>query len=99
MTVYFSAQIRIKDPGIYDRYIEQAGQVFKQYNGRYLSVDNSPLLLEGEWDYTRSVLIRFDSETDFKQWYHSKAYQDILKFRLKGAVCDSILIKGLDETE
>jgi len=96
MSYYFVAQIRIKDEVEYQKYIDSAGDIFKKYNGEYLSVDNNPLILEGDWKYTRSVLIRFKSKDDFIDWYNSTDYQNILNHRLKAADCDTILIEGLD---
>jgi len=96
MKYYFIAQIRIEDALEYQRYIDRAGDIFKKYNGEYLSVDNNPQILEGEWNYTRTVLIRFNSYNDFTDWYNSADYQEILKHRLKAADCDTILVKGLN---
>ena len=96
MSYYFIAQIRINDEREYQKYIDKSGDVFKKYKETYLSVDNSPTVLEGKWDYTRTVLIEFKSKNDFTDWYHSGEYQDILTHRLKGAVCDTILIKGFE---
>lgn len=94
MSYYFAAQIKITNPHEYQKYINEVDQVFEMYNGKYLAVDDHPISLEGNWNYTRSVLIEFPTETDFNNWYYSKEYQEILKHRLKGAECDSILIKG-----
>ena len=58
MSYYFVAQIRINDDIEYQKYIDQAGVVFKKYNGEYLSVDNKPQVLEGDWTYSRTVLIK-----------------------------------------
>jgi len=96
MSYYFIAQIRIKDDIEYQKYIDKAGYIFKKYKGEYLSVDNNPQILEGDWDYTRTVLIRFNNKKDFNGWYNSSDYQNIIKHRLKAADCDTILIKGLD---
>ena len=96
MSYYFVAQIRIKDDIEYQKYIDKAGGIFKKYNGEYLSVDNNPQVLEGEWNYTRTVLIRFNDKNDFDEWYHSTDYQNILQHRLKAADCDTVLVKGLD---
>ena len=97
MDYYFIAQIRIIDNHEYQKYIDKSGEIFKKYNGEYLSVDNKPIVLEGQWDYTRTVLIKFSSKSDFENWYNSDDYQEILKSRLKGADCDTILIKGLNK--
>ena len=97
MIHYFVAQIRINDLKEYDKYLENVDEVFSRYNGEYLAVDESPALLEGNWDYSKSVLIKFNSKEDFEKWYFSDDYQKILKHRLKSAICDTILIKGIDE--
>ena len=95
MPHYFIAQIKINDPNEYQKYIDKAGAIFKKYNGKYLAVDNNPKVLEGEWDYSRTVLISFPSQQDFDSWYNSIEYQSILKHRLKAADCDTILLVGL----
>ena len=96
MSYYFVANIKIKDDNEYQKYIDKADAVFKNYKGEYLTVDNSPIKLEGKWNYSRNVLIKFESKSDFEEWYNSDEYQQILKHRLKAADCDSILVKGLD---
>lgn len=97
MSYYFVAQIKINNNTDYQKYIDKAGAIFKKYNGQYLAVDNNPVLLEGEWEYTRSVIIQFNNKEDFVNWYYSDEYQNILKHRLKAADCDTILVKGLEK--
>jgi uncharacterized protein (DUF1330 family) len=96
MACYFSAQIRIHDPEEYNRYLANFDEIFSRYKGEYLAIDESPTLLEGEWNYTKSVLIKFNSRQDFEEWYFSRDYQQILKFRLNAAKCDSILLEGIE---
>ena len=91
---YFVANIKIDDEFEYQKYIDKVDEVFAKYNGNYLAVDNNPKILEGVWNYSRTVIIEFKSELDFNNWYNSKDYQDILKFRLNAGKCDTILIKG-----
>ena len=95
MNYYFIAQIKINDQTEYQNYISRAGEIFSKYRGKYLAVDNNPEVLEGRWNYTRTVLIRFDSRKDFDDWYHSEEYQEILKYRLKAAECDTLLVEGV----
>ena len=86
----------MKDAIEYQKYIDKSGDIFKKYNGEYLSVDNKPEILEGKWEYSRAVLIKFRSKIDFENWYNSDEYQEILAHRLNVADCDTILAKGLD---
>ena len=97
MSYYFIAQIKINDENEYKKYIDKAGAVFKRFNGEYLAIDNDPIVLEGKFDYTRCVLIKFKNKFDFENWYKSDDYQKILRHRLKAADCDTILVKGLDK--
>jgi uncharacterized protein (DUF1330 family) len=88
------ANIRIRDHREYQQYLDRAGEVFAKFKGEYLAVDEKPVLIEGNWDYTKAVLIRFDSPDDFHAWYDSEEYGEILKHRLLASDCDSILIHG-----
>lgn len=94
MSVYFSAQIKMIDEKEYEKYLESCDEVFSKYQGKYLAVDGEPTVLEGEWQYSRSVLIEFPNETLLNEWYYSSEYQKILKHRLKGAECRTIVIHG-----
>ncbi|WP_016778784.1 DUF1330 domain-containing protein [Anaerophaga thermohalophila] len=97
MSYYFVANIDIRDNDEYRKYINKAGEVFRGYNGKYLAVDSSPILLEGEYSYSRTVIISFETREDFNKWYYSSDYQEILKHRLKAARCDTVLVRGMDE--
>jgi uncharacterized protein (DUF1330 family) len=52
-------------------------------------------VLEGNWPYKRAVVIRFPSEEECRRWYDSPEYQEILKHRLKGADCATILVRDV----
>jgi uncharacterized protein (DUF1330 family) len=98
MSYYFIVRINIIDSDEYQKYLEKSGEIFKKYKGEYLVVDDEPLVLEGNWDQARTVLIRFNSRKDFWDWYYSEDYQEILKHRLAGAECNAILTRGLDNS-
>jgi len=96
MPCYFIARIKINDTCEYQKYIERSSEIFSRYKGEYLVVENDPVVLEGSWDCTRTILIKFDNTDDFNEWYHSGAYQEILKHRLNAADCNAILAQGLN---
>jgi uncharacterized protein (DUF1330 family) len=99
MPVYFYANIRVKDEAEYEKYLARVDEVFEKYKGEYLVVDESPELLEGSWDFTKSVLIKFESREEFRRWYYSEEYQQILKYRLRGADSDVVLLHGIEDDE
>jgi uncharacterized protein (DUF1330 family) len=97
MSHYFIAHIKINNPKEYQKYLDKAGDIFKIYKGKYLVSDDVPEILEGTWDYTRTVVIEFNNEQDFKFWYYSDEYQEILKYRLSAAECNTVLVKSLNK--
>jgi uncharacterized protein (DUF1330 family) len=97
MAYYFLANIRITDEEGYGRYLEGVDGVFSKFRGEYLAVDTEPEVLEGEWTYSKVVLIKFPGKAEFDAWYYSESYQDILRYRFSSSVSDSLLLRGFDE--
>jgi len=71
-------------------------QVFNQYDGRMLAVDEAPTIREGEWPYTRTVLIEFPSGAQADAWYDSAAYQELATHRFAASVANIARIKGVE---
>jgi len=95
MKHYFIANIKIHNHSEYQKYLDKVDDIFAKYKGKYIAVDNSPLRLEGKWDYSKTVIIEFKNKKDFDDWYFSEEYQKILKFRLNNSDCDTILVECL----
>lgn len=96
MKHYLVARIKVNDREEYEKYLENFDDIFSRFRGEYLAIDESPAILEGNWDYTKSFLVRFNSKKKFEDWYFSEDYQRILKHRLRASKCDTILIEGVD---
>ncbi len=96
MSVYIISQITVHNREEYDTYSDQFMDVFTQFDGKMLSVDEEPTVLLGEWTATRSVLIEFPSEKSAMAWMNSDGYVKISRHRNAGANLNSILVKGLE---
>ena len=94
MTVYILSRLTIHDRAEYEKYEQQFDDVFSNFNGTLLSVDEDPIVLAGEWNATRSVLLEFPSKEDAFAWMQSDAYQAISKHRNAGSTLSSILVKA-----
>ncbi|MCH1542282.1 MAG: DUF1330 domain-containing protein [Alphaproteobacteria bacterium] len=97
MTVYIIARFKIHDRAGYDRYEENFMDVFEPFGGTMLSVDEEPTVLQGEFDFTRSVLIAFSNAEAAMAWMGSPEYQEIAKHRLEASVGNAIMVKGLED--
>ena len=91
---YFIAQIDIHDSGEYDRYLAGYDEVFARYRGEVLAVDDDVTLLEGEWPFGRTVVIRFPNDEELLRWYRSAEYQELARHRREAAQANIVLVKG-----
>jgi len=94
MTVYVIVQLKMIDPAAYDRYQARFFDVFKKFNGRLLSADESPTIMEGAWDCDKLVLMSFPDAAAFQAWANSPEYLEISKDRKAGAQGVVLLAKG-----
>jgi uncharacterized protein (DUF1330 family) len=94
MTVYVIVQLKMTDRATYDRYQARFFDVFKKFEGRLLSADESPAVLEVTWDRDKLVLMSFPGEAAFQSWANSPEYLEISKDRKAGAQGVVLLAQG-----
>ena len=94
MTVYVIAQLKMTDRATYDRYQARFFDVFKKFQGRLLSADEEPAVVEGAWDRDKLVLMSFPDEAAFRAWADSPEYLEIAKDRKAGADGIVLLTRG-----
>ena len=95
MSKYLIAQINIHDRDEYARYEAGFSEIFSRYKGKMLAVDESPESLEGEWAYTRTVLIEFPTDEDAMAWYQSPEYQKLAEHRFAASSANLIKMSGI----
>ena len=93
MSCYIIAQIKINDRDEYRIYEEGFDEIFEKYKGIVVAMDEDPVILEGEWPYTRTVLIRFPNEEEARRWFESPEYQKLAEHRRKASTGNIVLIK------
>ncbi|MDZ7670548.1 MAG: DUF1330 domain-containing protein [Gammaproteobacteria bacterium] len=96
MSVYAVAVINIHDRDPYQRYEEGFMDIFAKYQGTLLAVDEAPTVLEGEWPWTRTVLLEFPDENSLHAWYDSEEYQALAQHRFAGSQASIAMVKGLE---
>ena len=95
MSVYLIAQINIHNRERYAQYEAGFMEIFAQYGGEMLAVDEAPTVLEGQWPHTRTVLIRFADKVSAGAWYKSDAYQQLACHRWEASVADVAILQGV----
>ncbi len=97
MTVYAVAQLRFTDRAAYDRYQARFMDVFARFGGRLLAADEKPLVVEGQWDREKIVLMSFPDEPAFRAWAESPAYREIARDRTAGSDAVVLLVEGVGQ--
>ncbi|MEO2177281.1 MAG: DUF1330 domain-containing protein [bacterium] len=96
MSHYLVAQIDIVDRDEYSKYEAGFLDIFSKYEGKMLAVDEQPNLLEGNWPFTRTVLVEFPSSEAALDWYQSDEYQNLAKHRFASSSANIVMLKSLD---
>lgn len=96
MTVYAVALINIHDREHYGRYEAGFMEIFSKYQGSLLAVDEAPTLLEGEWPWTRTVLLAFPDAEKLRAWYDSEEYRALAQHRFAGSEASIAIVKSLE---
>ena len=94
MPAYAIALEVIGDRDEFDKYRSLVHGVLDKYEGKIVVSSENVEVLEGEWPYTKTVVIRFPSMEHAKRWYESSEYREILPHRLRAASTDLILVDG-----
>ena len=93
MSCYFLAMITIHDREEYEKYLDGFDPIFERYKGIIMAVEEEPVVLEGEWPCTRTVLIRFPSEEEARRWYESPEYEALKRHRLAASDANIVLVR------
>ena len=96
MPVYGICTIRIEDRNEFNLYQRGFMEIFEQFDGELLVVDETPKVKEGEWPYTRAVIARFPDREALDRWYHSDEYQALVQHRFRASTGNFIVVDGFD---
>ena len=86
--------IEIKKPEEYKEYVDKVKPIAKKYGGEYIVRGGETTIIEGNWTYPKTVVIKFPSYEKALEWYNSEEYQPVRQIRLDNAVANGIIIKG-----
>ena len=93
MSAYMIAQIEIDDPEEYQRYLAGFMPIFQRYGGELLATSKQQTeVIEGEWAFPGTVIMKFPSTDAARRWYHDPAYRSLATHRHKAARANLVLV-------
>ena len=87
--------IDVKKPEEYKEYVEKVKPIAEKFGGDYIIRGGETKIVEGNWSYPRTVVIKFPSFQRALDWYNSEEYKRIKQIRLDNSVGNGIIIKGV----
>ena len=95
MNGYAIFNIDVQNIEAYKKYDEKVSLIVKKFEGEYLVRAGDYKVMEGQWKYPRTVVIRFPSYKKALEWYNSEEYQPVKPIRLANSVANGIIIQGI----
>lgn len=96
MSAYVIAQIRVRDPAGYQKYLDGFAAVFRRHHGKVVARSPEAQVIEGEWALPRTVILRFPTAEDARRWHDDPDYRAIAEHRHRSADCNLVLVEGAD---
>jgi uncharacterized protein (DUF1330 family) len=96
MKAYGIWQEEITDQPMFDAYRKEVMPTLAAFHGKFLVRGGKMTRVEGDWPFSRVVVIEFPSREAAEGWYHSPAYQKLLPLRLKASRGNFVIVDGAD---
>jgi uncharacterized protein (DUF1330 family) len=95
MPAYLVANVRVKDPVAYERYLQMVPATIEPFGGRYLARGGQTQVVEGHLPTGRMIILEFPSYEDAQRWYGSTEYAEAKRLRQGCAEGDLVFIDGV----
>ena len=94
MSGYLIAQLNVNNLEPYKNYIEKVTPLVKKFRGEYIVRSGKYEVVQGEWKFTRNVIIKFPSYQNALDFYKSSEYKPVKKIREDNSNGNIIIIEG-----
>jgi uncharacterized protein (DUF1330 family) len=96
MPAYVIVETDITDPERYEQYKAASPAAIAAGGGRFLVRGGELVVLEGDWQPSRLVLLEFEDLAAAKRWYASEVYQEARKLREGAAHLRLVAVQGVE---
>jgi uncharacterized protein (DUF1330 family) len=96
MTAYVIVETDVTDPEQYEQYKAASPAAIAAGGGRFLVRGGEHVVLEGDWQPPRLVMLEFEDLEAVRRWYESDAYQAAKKLREGAARFRAVAVEGIN---
>ena len=95
MAAYVIVETDVTDPEQYEQYRAASPAAIAAGGGRFLVRGGEHVVLEGDWQPPRLVMLEFEDLEAARRWYESDAYQEAKKLREGAARFRAVAVEGI----
>lgn len=95
MPAYLLADIDVHDTDAYEEYRRQVPALIEAHGGRYLVRGGETVVLEGDWQPRRTVVLEFPSMAQLRAFYDSPAYAPLKALRARVSHSRVVVVEGV----
>ena len=96
MPAYLIADVEITDPDGFKEYHDRMPEVLARHGVEYVVRGGETEVLEGDWNPTRLVILRFDDLEHARRWYLSDEYKEMTRIRQATARTKMLIVDGYE---
>ena len=94
MPAYLIADVEVLDQETYDEYKRRVAPVIAKFGGRFLVRGGSHVVLEGQWQPQRLVVVEFPTMSALTSWYESPEYAPLITLRKSASKGTLVAVEG-----
>jgi uncharacterized protein (DUF1330 family) len=99
MKAYLIAVETVHDEAMFAEYRKQVVGTLVPFGGQFVARGGKLTMLEGQWQYPRTVIIEFPTRESAESWYKSSDYQKIIALRHNSTSGNLVILDGIDGEE
>ncbi|HEX4540773.1 MAG TPA: DUF1330 domain-containing protein [Acidimicrobiales bacterium] len=95
MPAYVVVDVKQTDPERGARYRELSGPSVERHGGRFLARGGAVIVLDGDWEPERLVVIEFPSPDAARSWFDSDDYRRARAVREGAGTWQMVVVDGM----
>ena len=94
MNAYLILDLEIHDISVFTEYIRKIPEFIKKHKGRYVVQGVEPMVLEGDWEPARIVVIEFPSRDNAESFLNDPDASVLFDIRQNSTTSKLLLVDG-----
>ena len=95
MNAYMIVDVDVRDPAVYEEYKTKVPALIRKHGGEYLVRGGNFVVLEGDWEPNRLVILRFPDIASAQAFLIDPEYQPLKALRQRVSTVDIVAVEGI----